>query len=85
LIITLSPGSTSEHVEVSAAATQVDTATPTIQDSLGEQQLAALPVIGRDARVNVELTQPGAVQAENGNNGSRVRVNGSRGASNNYH
>jgi hypothetical protein len=84
LIITLSPGATSEHIEVSAAATQVDTATPTIQDSLSEQQLAALPVIGRDARVNVELTQPGAVIAENGNNGSRVRVNGSRGASNNY-
>jgi hypothetical protein len=84
LIITLSLGTTSEHVEVSAAATQVDTATPTIQDSLGEQQLAALPVIGRDARVSVELTQPGAVQAENGNNGSRVRVNGARGASNNY-
>jgi carboxypeptidase family protein len=84
LIITLSLGATSEHVEVSATATQVDTATPTIQDSLSEQQLAALPVIGRDARVNVELTQPGAVVAENGNNGSRVRVNGSRGASNNY-
>ena len=84
LIVTLSPGATNERVEVSSTATQVDTATPTIQDSLGEQQLAALPVIGRDARVNVELTQPGAVQAENGNNGSRVRVNGSRGASNNY-
>lgn len=84
LIIALSPGSTSERVEVNATATQVDTATPTIQDSLGERQLAALPVIGRDARVNVELTQPGAVVAENGNNGSRVRVNGSRGASNNY-
>jgi len=40
-----------------------------IQDSLGERQLAALPVIGRDARVSVELTQPGAVIAENGNNG----------------
>ena len=84
LIVTLSPGATSEQSRSAAAATQVDTATPTIQDSLGEQQLAALPVIGRDARVNVELTQPGAVQAENGNNGSRVRVNGSRGASNNY-
>ncbi len=84
LIITLSPGSPTELVEVSASVTQVDTATPTIQDSLSERQLTALPVIGRDARVNVELTQPGAVQAENGNNGSRVRVNGSRGASNNY-
>src|SRR6266498_2132848 len=84
LIITLSPGSTTESVEVSGSATQVDTATPTIQDSLSERQLAALPVIGRDARVNVELTQPGAVQAENANNGTRVRVNGSRGASNNY-
>jgi hypothetical protein len=84
LIVTLSPGSAAESVEVTGTATQVDTATPRIQDSLSERQLAALPVIGRDARVNVELTQPGAVIAENGNNGSRVRVNGSRGASNNY-
>jgi Carboxypeptidase regulatory-like domain len=84
LIITLVPGVTTQQVEVTAAATQVDTSTPTIQSSLGEQRLETLPVIGRDARVNVELTLPGAVQAENGNNGTRVRVNGSRGASNNY-
>ena len=84
LIITLVPGSETQQIEVTATATQVDTATPTIQATLGETQLQALPVIGRDARVNVELTQPGAVVAENGNNGSRVRVNGSRGDSNNY-
>ena len=84
LIITLVPGSESERIEVSATATQVDTATPTIQATLDDQQLETLPIIGRDARVNVELTQPGAVIAENGNNGSRVRVNGSRGDSNNY-
>jgi len=84
LIVTLAPGSAVEKVEVVGAAGQVDTATATIQDSLGQKQLTALPVIGRDARVTVELTQPGAVIAENGNNGSRVRVNGSRGATNNY-
>lgn len=84
LLITLSPGAISDSVEVIASAAQVDTTTPTIQDSLSKQQLTSLPVIGRDARVNVELTQPGAVQAENGNNGSRVRVNGGRGASNDY-
>lgn len=84
LLIALSPGSVTERVEVFASAAQVDTTTPTIQDSLSRPQLSSLPVIGRDARVNVELTQPGAVQAENGNNGSRVRVNGGRGASNDY-
>lgn len=84
LIVTLVPGSETQKIEVSAAATQVDTATPTIQATIAQEQLAALPVIGRDARVTVELTQAGAVIAENGNNGSRVRVNGSRGATNNY-
>ena len=81
---TLEPGAATERVEVSGTATQVDTATPSIQDTLGTHQLESLPVIGRDARVNVELTQPGAEQAENGNNGTRVRVNGNRGASNGY-
>jgi len=84
LTVTLQPGATNQRVEVNSTATQVDTATPTIQETLGERQLESLPVIGRDARVNVELTQPGAVQAENGNNGIRVRVNGSRGATNGY-
>jgi Carboxypeptidase regulatory-like domain len=84
LTISLQPGSETQRVEVSDTATQVDTATPTIQDTLSQHQLESLPVIGRDARVNVELTQPGAVQAENGNNGTRVRVNGSRGATNGY-
>lgn len=84
LIIKLTPGSEVQRVEVSGTASQVDIVTPTIQGTLGETQLAALPVIGRDARVNVELTQPGAVIAENGNNGARVRVNGSRGDTNNY-
>lgn len=84
LIVTLVPGSEVQQVEVAGSAAQVDTVAPTIQDTLGQKQLTALPVIGRDARVNVELTQPGAVIAENGNNGSRVRVNGSRGDTNNY-
>jgi Carboxypeptidase regulatory-like domain len=84
LNVSLQPGAATERVEVAGTATQVDTATPTIQDTLGTHQLESLPVIGRDARVNVELTQPGAVQAENGNNGTRVRVNGSRGATNGY-
>jgi hypothetical protein len=84
LIATLKPGSSTERVEVNDSASVVDTATPTLQDTLGQAQLASLPIIGRDARVNVELTQPGAIQAENGNNGTRVRVNGSRGDTNGY-
>ena len=84
LIVTLMPGSETQRIEVSASASQVDTATTAIQANLDDKELDALPVIGRDARVNVELTQPGAVIAENGNNGSRVRVDGSRGDSNNY-
>src|SRR5262249_40148831 len=79
LVVTLVPGSETQRIEVSGAATQVDTAIPTIQATLAQAQLAALPVIGRDAHVTVELTQPGAVITENGNNGSRVRVNGFRG------
>jgi hypothetical protein len=84
LIITLVPGAETQHIEVTGTATQVDTVSPTIQATLGENQLEALPVIGRDARVNVELTQPGAVISENANNGETVRVNGSRGVTNNY-
>lgn len=84
LIITLAPGSESQRIEVTGTATQVDTATPTIQATIGPTQLAALPVIGRDARVNVELTQPGAVVGQNANNGETVRVNGARGSTNNY-
>jgi hypothetical protein len=84
LIITLAPGSESQRIEVTGTATQVDTATPTIQATLGPIQLASLPVIGRDARVNVELTQPGAVVGQNANNGETVRINGARGSTNNY-
>ena len=84
LLIHLSVGSVSQQVEVSSTAAQVDTTTPTLQQTLNNAEVEALPIIGRDARNTVETTQPGSVQGESGNNGPRTRVNGQRGATNNY-
>jgi len=84
LDIRLSLGQVSQTLEVESAATQVDTVSPSIQQNLPATALMALPVEGRDPRQTVELTQPGSVPAEGGHTGSRVSVNGTRGANNNY-
>jgi hypothetical protein len=77
-------GAVTEEIQVSAAATQVDTATPTIQSTLGRVAIDSLPVTGRDIRYNAELLQPGAVAGENESGVPMVRVNGIRGNVNNY-
>ena len=84
LNINMAVGGVTQEIQVSAAATQVDTATPTIQSTLGETTLDALPVNGRDVRYNAELLQPGAVAGENESGVNIVRVNGIRGSVNNY-
>lgn len=85
LNISLSVGAVSDSVEVSAAATQVDTVSPTVQNTLGQASLMTLPVTGRDPRLTAELALPGTVSAETESNGqTRVRFNGARGSVNNY-
>ena len=85
LPISLAVGLVNESIEVSAAATQVDTVNPTIQHTLEQKTLLALPVSGRDVRFTAELTLPGAIGGETESNGiQKVRVNGARGSVNNY-
>lgn len=84
LNINMAVGGVTQEIQVSAAATLVDTATPTIQGTLGQVALDALPVSGRDVRYNAELIQPGAVAGESESGVNIIRVNGIRGSVNNY-
>jgi hypothetical protein len=85
LDIRLTIGQVNEKVEVVAAAAQVDTSGATIQNTMENNSLMALPVDGRDFRLTAELLQPGTVQGPQSNVGPTTRVNGTRGnTGNNY-
>jgi hypothetical protein len=86
LPIGLTVGSTRQTVQVSAAAVMVNTVTATIQSTVDERILAAMPVWGRDPRETMELLMPGAVAAGTGASYSVpvTSFNGMSGLSNNY-
>lgn len=86
LPVTLTVGTTTESIEVSAAANMVDTVTTTIQNTYGEKLMTALPIWGRDARATMELLQPGAVAAgtSSAENAPITSFNGMNGLTNNY-
>jgi hypothetical protein len=79
--LTLQIGAVSENVRVESTATQVDTATATVQNTFSPATLLSLPVLGRDPRTAVELTAPGVTQVSSG---SGFSYNGAPSTSNNY-
>jgi hypothetical protein len=86
LPVVLQVGTTTQTIEVSAAAAMVDTVTATVQSTYDEKLMATLPVYGRDARVVLERLLPGSVDAGTGASYD-VKVtsfNGVSGLSNNY-
>jgi len=86
LPITLTVGSATQSVEVSAASEMVDTVTATVQTTYEEKMMQSLPVWGRDPRETMELLMPGAVAAGTGAsyNIPVTSFNGMSGLSNNY-
>ncbi len=91
----LSPGAQSATVEVSAAAPLVNTADPTLGETIEEKQITELPLNGRNA-LTLALLTPGVTQgafAEQGQDtagrhgdtgGSALSVNATRPQANNF-
>jgi hypothetical protein len=91
----LAPGSTSTTIEVTSAATLVDTSNATLGETIEGKQITELPLNGRNA-LNLALLTPGVTQGaygEPGNDpsnrngesgGSALSVNGIRPQANNF-
>jgi hypothetical protein len=95
LNFTLKPGSESTTVEVTGAASLVNTSDPTLGETVEEKQITELPLNGRNA-LNLALLTPGTTtgtQVENGQDpagrhgdtgGDVIAVNGTRPQANNF-
>jgi len=95
LIFKLVPGSTSSTVEVTSAASLVNTSDPTLGETIEGKQITQLPLNGRNA-LNLALLTPGVTQgtySENGQDtvgrlgdtgGGVLAVNGTRPQANNF-
>ncbi|RRA48085.1 carboxypeptidase regulatory-like domain-containing protein [Acidipila sp. EB88] len=91
----LAPGETTTSVQVSGAATLVDTSDPSLGETIEGKQITQLPLNGRNA-LNLALLTPGVTQGaygEPGNDpanrngesgGSALSVNGIRPQANNF-
>jgi len=86
LPITLQVGTTRQTLQVTGAAAMVDTVAATVQTTVTDRILEAVPIWGRDPRETMELLMPGAVAA--GTAPSYyvpvTSFNGMAGSSNNY-
>ena len=95
VVFQLSPGTVSTSVEVTGAASLVDTANPTLGETIEGKQITQLPLNGRNA-LNLALLTPGVTQGaqteygqdtvgRNGDTGGGVlSVNGTRTQANNF-